>query len=247
MSEKDKKESGEISRRQFLAGTGLVVAGGAIGAGIAIPLASDGDGETITEFICPYDNQEFATLAALEAHLDAVHGGEFAATPNGGNGVQAIPGAVTLTVNGVSRLVKVKPGWPLSFVLREKFGLIGTKVGCDRGECGACTIIVGGRTALSCTILAIEAEGLDILTIEGLADGPTLHPVQQRFLDNDTFQCGYCTPGMIMSAVALLDRNPNPTLDEAREAISGNLCFCGDYTRIVSTIANVPINVIGGA
>ncbi len=292
MSEKDKKESGEVTRREFLKDAGFVVGGAAIGAGIAWPLVSDGDGETITvketitvtetvdvptfrapdgstfdtfeelvtymeglpggvdvidRFICPYDDQEFATLALLEAHLNAVHGGEFPATPNGGTVVQAIPGAVTLSINGESRVVVVEPEWTMAFVLKEKLGLQGAKVGCDRGECGTCSIIVNGRTALACSMLAIEAEGLDILTIEGLADGATLHPVQQRFLDNDTFQCGYCTPGMIMTAVALIDRIPNPTIADAKEAISGNLCYCSDYTRVIATIANVPLNVeIGG-
>jgi aerobic-type carbon monoxide dehydrogenase small subunit (CoxS/CutS family) len=289
--ENDKKESGEVTRREFLKDAGFVVGGAAIGAGIAWPLASDGDGETITEtitvtetvdvptfrapdgatfdtfealvtymeglpggvtvidkFICPYDDQEFATLALLETHLNTLHGGETKVDPgNGGTVVQAIPGAVTLTINGEARVVVVEPEWSMAFVLKEKLGLTGAKIGCDRGECGTCSIIVNGRTALSCTMLAIEGEGLDILTIEGLADGATLHPVQQRFVDNATFQCGYCTPGMIMSAVALIDRNPNPTVDEAKEAISGNLCYCSDYTRVLATIANIPINVeIGG-
>ncbi len=292
MSKEDKKESGEVTRREFLKDAGFVVGGAAIGAGIAWPLASDGDGETITEtitvtetvdvptfrapdgatfdtfeelvtymeglpggvevidrFICPYDDQEFATLALLEAHLNAVHGGEFPATPDGdGVVVQAIPGAITLSINGESRVVVVEPEWSLAFVLKEKLGLTGTKVGCDRAQCGTCTVIVDGRAALSCSLLAIQSEGLDILTIEGLADGPNLHPVQQRFLDNDTFQCGYCTPGMIMTAVALIDRIPNPTIDEAREAISGNLCYCCDYLRVEATIANVPydVEILGG-
>jgi aerobic-type carbon monoxide dehydrogenase small subunit (CoxS/CutS family) len=291
MSKEDKKESGEVTRREFLKDAGFVVGGAAIGAGIAWPLASDGDGETITEtitvtetvdvptfrapdgatfdtfealvtymeglpggvtvidkFICPYDDQEFATLALLETHLNAAHGGEFAATPNGGTVVQAIPGVITLTINGESHVLKVEPEWSLAFVLKEKLGLTGTKIGCDRAQCGTCTVLIGGRAALSCSMLAVQAEGLDILTIEGLADGPTLHPVQQRFLDNDTFQCGYCTPGMILTAVALIDRIPNPTIDEAREAISGNLCYCSDYIRVVATIANVPydVEILGG-
>ena len=292
MSEKDKKESGEVTRREFLKDAGFLVGGAAIGVGIALPLASDGGGtvdvpgptvtvpgptvtvatfvapdgtefatlgelityleglpggiEVITSFVCPYDNQEFASLAALEAHLNAAHGGEFATTPDGGT--VAIPGAITLTVNGESHLVKVEPEWSLAFVLKEKLGLTGTKIGCDRAQCGTCTVLVGGRAVLSCSMLAVQSEGLDILTIEGLADGSTLHPVQQRFLDNDTFQCGYCTPGMIMTAVALIDRIPNPTIDDAREAISGNLCYCSDYLRIEATIANVPYDaeVLGG-
>jgi aerobic-type carbon monoxide dehydrogenase small subunit (CoxS/CutS family) len=134
-------------------------------------------------------------------------------------------------------VLEVKPEWSLAFVLREKLGLVALKVGCDRGECGACNILVDGKAHLGCTMMAIESEGRTIVTIEGLANGPTLHPVQKLFLDNGTFQCGFCTPGMIISAVALLSKTPKPTLNEARQAIAGNLCYCGDYTRIVNTIA----------
>jgi len=121
-------------------------------------------------------------------------------------------------------------------VLREKLGLTGTKLGCERGECGSCTILMDGIAVLSCMVLAVEAEGYEIVTVEGLADGSNLHPVQQLFLENQTFQCGFCTSGNIMSAVALLEKNPNPTRAQVKEAMSGNLCFCGDYSRIVNTI-----------
>ncbi|UCG55481.1 MAG: (2Fe-2S)-binding protein [Dehalococcoidia bacterium] len=148
----------------------------------------------------------------------------------------AAPGIITLHVNGRNYTVMVEPEWPLAYVLRESLGLVGTKVGCDRGECGSCTIIVDGRPVLACTMLAVESQGKDILTIEGLADGPNLHPVQKKFRDTCTFQCGYCTPGMIMSAVALLSKVTNPTRDQVKEAISGNICMCMDYTRITNTI-----------
>jgi aerobic-type carbon monoxide dehydrogenase small subunit (CoxS/CutS family) len=169
---------------------------------------------------------EFDTLAELQAHFNAEHG----------DGAAAMPGIVTLHVNGRNYTTMVEPEWPLAYVLRESLGLVGTKVGCDRGECGSCTIHVDGRPVLACTMLAIESQGKDIVTIEGLADGSELHPVQKKFRDNCTFQCGYCTPGMIMSAVALLSKTPNPTRDQVKEGISGNICMCMDYTRITNTI-----------
>ena len=251
MSEEDrkkgkKKESGEISRREFLKDAGFVVAGGAVGAAIAWPLVpKDTVTETITETITV---TETVTVEVPGPTVTVEVPGPTVTVEVEVPGptvvvTEAPEGVVTLTINGESRVVKVEPEWSLAFVLKEKLGLTGAKIGCDRAECGTCTVIADGRSVLACAILAIQAEGLDIRTIEGLADGPTLHPVQQRFLDNDAFQCGYCTPGMIMSAVALLDRNSNPTVDEVREAISGNLCYCSDYTRIVAAIAGVPINV----
>jgi xanthine dehydrogenase YagT iron-sulfur-binding subunit len=186
-----------------------------------------GAGSPVTKYVCPYDDQEFDTLAALKAHLDAQH------VNVGGGGVE---GMVALNINGKVQNLKVDPEWSLAFVLREKLGLTGTKVGCDRGECGTCTVLVDGEAMYACMMLAAECEGLTITTIEGLADGATLHHVQQVFLDRATFQCGYCTPGNIMSTVALLAKNPNPTRTEVKEALAGNLCYCIDYTRIENTI-----------
>ena len=143
---------------------------------------------------------------------------------------------IRLTVNGEEYLVDVKPNWTLAKVLREKLRLTGTKVGCDRGECGSCTVLVDGRPTLSCMMLAVDAEGKDILTIEGLAKDGKLHPIQKAFVENFGLACGFCTPGMIMSAKALLDKNPNPTEEEVREAISGNLCRCTGYGKIVKSI-----------
>ena len=190
-----------------------------------------GAGATVTEtqteskFVCPIDQMEFDTLAELQAHFEAEHAGD-----------GAMPNVVTLSVNGRNHVVQVEPEWPLSFVIREKLGLTGLKVGCDRGECGSCMVLVDGKQMLSCTMLAIECQGMNILTIEGLADGPNYDPVQQLFLDNGTYQCGFCTPGQIMSAKALLDKNPNPTRAEVKKTLSGNLCFCMDYTRIIDTV-----------
>jgi carbon-monoxide dehydrogenase small subunit len=121
-------------------------------------------------------------------------------------------------------------------VIREDLGLIGTKEGCGLGECGACTVIMDGKTVNSCLVLAIEADGKEITTIEGLTDGDKLHPVQQAFVDEGGLQCGFCTPGMIMSAKVLLDENPNPTDEEIKRGIAGNLCRCTGYTKIIKSI-----------
>lgn len=139
---------------------------------------------------------------------------------------------VSLSINGQRYSLLVEPRWTLLFVLREKLGLTGTKVGCDRGECGACTVLIDNKPRYSCMTLAMEAQGVEITTIEGLMQGQQLGPVQQAFLENDAFQCGYCTPGQIMSVEGLLRTNPTPSLDEIRRGVSGNLCRCGTYPHI---------------
>jgi carbon-monoxide dehydrogenase small subunit len=143
---------------------------------------------------------------------------------------------VHLTVNGESREAEVEPRLLLVHLLRDVFALTGTHIGCDTSNCGACTVLVDGESAKSCTMLALSAEGRDIKTIEGMADGATLHPLQQAFWDQHGLQCGFCTPGMIIQAAWLLDRNPDPTESEIREGISGNLCRCTGYVNIVKAI-----------
>ena len=144
---------------------------------------------------------------------------------------------ITLNVNGQARPVDVLPNETLAMTLRYKLGRTGTKLGCDRGECGACTVNIDGVTHYSCSTLTHGVRGRQVLTVEGLesADG-TLHPVQQAMIDELGPQCGFCTPGQIMSAVALLDSNPNPTREEARQAMSGNLCRCGAYDHYLNSV-----------
>ena len=143
---------------------------------------------------------------------------------------------VTLTVNGEQREADVEPRLLLVHLLRDVFGLTGTHIGCDTSNCGACTVHVNGRSAKSCTMLAVQADGAEIGTIEGLADGATLHPLQQAFWDQHGLQCGFCTPGMIMQAAWLLSENGDPTEEEIRHGISGNLCRCTGYVNIVKSI-----------
>ena len=143
---------------------------------------------------------------------------------------------VTLVVNGRPSRVLVEPRWTLLFVLREKLGLTGTKVGCERGECGACTVLFDGIPRYACMMLAMEAEGHEITTLEGLMNGEELGPVQTAFLQEDAFQCGYCTPGQIMAAEGLLRTTPDPTLEEVRTGMSGNLCRCGTYSHIFKAV-----------
>ena len=141
-----------------------------------------------------------------------------------------------LVVNGRRRSLLIEPRWSLLFVIREKLGLTGTKVGCERGECGACTVLIDGQPRYACMILAVDAEGKEITTLEGLMKGEELGPVQQAFLENDAFQCGYCTPGQIMAVEGLLRANPNPSLEEIRRGVSGNLCRCGTYPNIFKAV-----------
>ena len=145
---------------------------------------------------------------------------------------------IVLNVNGTRYELSVKTTATLAEVLREELGLTGTKIMCNEGECGACTVLIDGKPVLSCMTLALDAENKDILTIEGLADPVTgaLHPIQQSFVEKSGMQCGVCTPGMILTAKALLDENPDPTEEDVRYALSGNLCRCGNYRRIMECV-----------
>ncbi len=143
---------------------------------------------------------------------------------------------IKLKVNGISYDVRVQSKRSLLSVLRDDLGYIGVKEGCGAGECGACTIIMDGKAINSCMVLAVEADGSDILTIEGLSDGDNLHPIQKHFIEKGAIQCGFCTPGMILTTYEFLKRNPDPTEDEIKVAISGNLCRCTGYVQIIEAI-----------
>ena len=144
-----------------------------------------------------------------------------------------------MTVNGETRTASVPPETTLLKLLREELNLTGAKLGCDVGDCGACTVIVDGKSVNSCLMLAGQADGRDILTIEGLATVERLHPIQQLFEEKGSLQCGFCGPGVIMSAKALLDSNPDPTELEIRDALAGNLCRCTGYTKMIEAIQAV--------
>lgn len=175
-----------------------------------------------------------ASGAVVSAGTMLVGCGPSGETPVQAGGVERL---VSLTVNGKTRRVDVLPQETLAQTLRYKLGLTGTKLGCDRGECGACTILVDDVPMYGCSMLTHSVKGRGVTTVEGLqAEDGTLHPVQQAFVDELSPQCGYCTPGQIMSAVALLKVNPNPTRDEARQALSGNLCRCGAYDHYLNGV-----------
>ncbi len=143
---------------------------------------------------------------------------------------------IGLTVNGQPREIAVEPSWTLLETVREQLRLTGSKEGCGTGDCGACSMLVSGRLITSCLMLAVQADGCDVTTIEGLATNGSLHPVQAAFVEKGGVQCGFCTPGMIMAAASLLERNASPTLEEVREGLAGNLCRCTGYAKIYESV-----------
>lgn len=208
MDEERNGRSFVVSRRSFIKGAGAGVAGAAVLGGATAVLPG-------------------------EAHAQGAPGA----------GVQTMgpgPVKVTLNINGANRAVEVEPRTTLVNVLRgvghtplpADQALTGAKVGCDRGSCGACTVLVDGKAVYSCMMLAVDAQGRKVTTVEGVAQGDRLSGLQQAMVDKDGYQCGYCTPGFVMSLTALLNENPNPSLDDVKTAVSGNLCRCGAYPRI---------------
>jgi aerobic carbon-monoxide dehydrogenase small subunit len=148
-------------------------------------------------------------------------------------------GSVSLTVNGVPHELELEPRDLLVYVLRDRLGLTGTVVGCDTSSCGACTVLLDGESVKSCTVLGVQADGHELVTIEGMSSNGALHPLQESFREHHALQCGYCTSGMVMAAVSLLAENPHPTEGEIRHALEGNLCRCTGYQNIVDAIAAV--------
>jgi aerobic-type carbon monoxide dehydrogenase small subunit (CoxS/CutS family) len=158
--------------------------------------------------------------------------GEGADAQTGAVGPGEVP--VTLTINGQRHQLRAEPRVTLLDAMRNSLGLTGSKRVCDRGSCGACTVIIDGRTYYACSVLAIESQSRNIRTVEGLSQGPALHPVQQAFCDHDALMCGFCTPGFVMSTVALLERTPSPTVEQAKRALDGNICRCGTNIGVLA-------------
>lgn len=143
---------------------------------------------------------------------------------------------IEFTLNGAKKKVTVPSNMTLVHMLRDELGLTGTKIGCDKGECGACTVLINGRSINSCLVLAAQVDGREVTTIEGMEKNGRVHPIQEAFIEEGAVQCGYCIPGMVMSAKALLDKNPGPTDEEIKVGISGNLCRCTGYTKIINAV-----------
>jgi aerobic-type carbon monoxide dehydrogenase small subunit (CoxS/CutS family) len=243
MSEETKKTPRAISRRDFLRDAGIVVGGTAVGSAFfltacgkevevtktvtttapgttkTVTTTAADNTVTVTKYTCPICSQEFDTLEALKAHFDSVHE----------QGAVAPKKPIEITVNGRKHEMFVQANWSLHDVIKKQLRLTGAKTFCKRGACGSCTVIMNGRPILSCITLAIECDGKNIETSEGIASDE--HPLIDAYVNNECAQCGYCTPGFVVTAKALLDRNPNPTEDEAREALAGNLCRCGTYPQ----------------
>jgi carbon-monoxide dehydrogenase small subunit len=240
MSEKEKKKKTTgISRREFLRDAGILAGGAAIGSTILLAACKGGETtKTVTTTIAGTTQTVTTTQQVGTATVTTTLPGQTVTTTVTGL-AEAVEGLITLNVNGEDHILKVESDWTLAFVLRNQLGLTATKEGCNMGECGTCTVIIDGEAIYSCLTLAIEAEGKSIQTLEGISDGITLHPVQQAFFDHQAMQCGYCTPGFIMATKALLDKNPNPTRDEVKEALSGHLCICGHYKKIVEAVLAV--------
>jgi len=236
MSEEEKKPG--ISRREFLKDAGLVVGGATVGSMTFLSACGSTKTETVkvtspavtttqtvSKFIDPIDGTEWPTLDALKAHFNAVRP------------LAQLSGTfTTLNVNGTDYSMQVDDMDSLIWVLREKLGLFGTKLGCDAGQCGACTVLVDGVPMFACVLLASELIGKKILTVESLSNGATLNPLQQKFFDNEAFQCGFCTPGILMASTALLVTTPKPTADDVREALAGHVCCCTNFSKVVAAV-----------
>jgi xanthine dehydrogenase YagT iron-sulfur-binding subunit len=190
----------------------------------------------------PEDGNKAATGFSRRGFIATIGTGAVAAAAATTAAAQTAPGAqadaaaelvtVTLNVNGRTHRLLVEPRWSLLYVLRERLGLTGTKLGCERGECGVCTVLVDDKPQYSCMMLAVESQGLRVTTVEGLMRGEELGVVQKAFVQEDAYQCGYCTPGQIMAVEGLLRANPAPKIEEIRQGVSGNLCRCGAYAHI---------------
>jgi aerobic-type carbon monoxide dehydrogenase small subunit (CoxS/CutS family) len=233
-------EGNGLNRRSFLKSAGVAVAGGTLATGLTINptlanAAQVAAPTTITNFRCPIDGMDFNTFDALKGHFAKAHPG------------QILPVTTKLKVNGKDYDVLIEPHWTLQRTLQYRLGLTGAKQMCDRGVCGSCTVIIDGRAVLSCTTLAVECEGKSIETVEGIAANAKWKPLIDSYCKWDAMQCGYCTPGFVVSAKALLDKNPKPTEEDCRQALAGNICCCGTYPRHPTAIVEAAQSIKGGA
>jgi aerobic-type carbon monoxide dehydrogenase small subunit (CoxS/CutS family) len=238
MSEKEKKrKTTGISRREFLKDAGIIAGGAAIGT-TALLAACNGGGTTQTVTNTATQTVTTTQQVGTATVTTTVQGPTVTSTTTvtGDGGGAAIAGVIQLDVNNKKYNVTVDNEDTLAFTLREKCLLPGTKVGCNRGECGTCTVLMDGRNVYSCLVLAIEAVGKKIETVEGIGNPVNLAPVQQSFIDKHGYQCGFCTPGFLMSATALLRKTTTPSRQEVKEAIAGHFCVCGAMTRIIPAI-----------
>ncbi len=232
-------DKGRLDRRSFLKSAGVVVAGGTLATGLTMTTGNAAAAETasttLTNFRCPVDAKDFSSYAALQKHFAEAHSGA------------VMPVTTKLNVNGKDYEVLVEPHWTLQRTLQFKLGLTGAKQMCDRGVCGSCTVIIDGRAVLSCTTLAVECAGKSIETVEGIAANPKWNALIQSYCKWDAMQCGYCTPGFVVSAKPLLDKNPSPTESDCKQALAGNICCCGTYPRHPTAIMEAAQVMKGGA
>jgi xanthine dehydrogenase YagT iron-sulfur-binding subunit len=233
-----------LNRRGFLKSAGVAVAGGALGAGLTVTNSPTANAAapplpvmpaTIVGYDCPIDGKVFNTLAMLQQHYAEAHAGAIA------------PMVVKLSVNGKDHDVLIEPHWTLQRTLQNRLGLTGAKQMCDRGGCGSCTVIIDNRAVLSCMTLTVECEGKKIETIEGIAADKRWEPLLKAYCKWDAMQCGYCTPGFVVSAKALLEKNPRPTEEDCKQALAGYLCCCGTYPRHPTAIMEAAPQIRKGA
>jgi aerobic-type carbon monoxide dehydrogenase small subunit (CoxS/CutS family) len=232
-----------IDRRSFLKNAGVIIGGGAIGAaGVALKpemalaaAAVKSVPKTVTQFRCPVCNKDFASFADLKNHFKTDH-------PE-----HVEPVTTKLNINGEDCEVLIEPHWTLQRTLQFRLGLTGAKHMCGRGACGSCSVIMDGKAILSCMTLAVECEGKKIQTVEGIAADPKWRPLIDSYCKWDAMQCGYCTPGFLVSAKALLDKKANPTEEDCKQALAGNICCCGTYNRHPTAIMEAAPAIKGGA
>jgi aerobic-type carbon monoxide dehydrogenase small subunit (CoxS/CutS family) len=238
MADRDKQNNNkDISRREFLKDAGLVVGGATVGT-MSVLNACSGATQTVTGTVTSTITHPTTTTITSKVTTTTTAPPVTTTAPPVTQVVEkvAAAGLIEVTVNGYKASVMVEPNETLAEMLRERLNLTGTKIGCDRGTCGACVVHVDGRPVLSCMMLAIEAGGKEIITIEGLASKDGLHPLQQAVQDHTGFQCGFCTPGLIMETKALLDKNPSPTVEEIKSALGGHICRCGSFYAFMESV-----------